>query len=81
MVADNVTSFLNHYNAKDLAIAISHDHRTLTQCFIGVCIEYINLFASLTPDQVDGRNWHSRELARKITATKEWEDHSRLPYV
>lgn len=80
IVADTVCNYLNHSNAKYVVMGLARQHRTLQQLVTRLCKEWFEHLASLSEDQVDGRNWASREMAKKVVATKEWQE-SYLPHV
>jgi hypothetical protein len=78
---ESVSRYLNGRNGKDLVQAVARDHRTLQQAFTGFCVAWLEHLSALPEGQYDLRNAASVDLAKAITATKEWEDHSRLPYI
>ena len=78
---DGVSRFINRNHSSDLVKAIAQDHRTLQQGFTILCVAWLEHLATLPEGQYDLRNAASVDLARAITKTTEWQEHSGLPYI
>lgn len=67
-LAGNITDYVNSYNSelgKDLALALSREHRTLQQSTIRTFLQVIEAFSE--PDyQTDGRNEATKKTSQRL---------------
>ena len=58
---------------------MGREHRTLQQTFTGLTLKWLKHMASLSDNEIDGRNEYSRQIARKLLSNIEaWEIHTPL---
>ena len=78
-VVDILFDYLNHSSHHGEFIEdAANKHRTLQQCFIKLCVAWLEHLATLKEYQYDARNQDSVELAKAITQTDAWEKHKYL---
>jgi hypothetical protein len=66
-----VSSFVNGMRRSDVTgfvTLMSYEHRTLQQCFTGICLAWLTHLAGLKEGEYDGRNEASVKVAREIVA-------------
>lgn len=81
-LARAITDYLgDSKNSRFVVMGMAQEHRTLQQCFTGLCVRWLEHLASLRDGQFDLRNQASVELARKLAQTDVWADAKYLPYI
>jgi len=66
-----VSSFVNGMRRSDVTEFVkemSYEHRTLQQCFTGICLAWLTHLAGLKEFEYDGRNEASVRIAKMILA-------------
>lgn len=76
-----ITGVINDlsFDAKDVAKALTYQHKTLQQGFTRLCVEWLRVCAAMDDMQIDPRNEASRAVARKLMANA--EDLPALPFI
>ncbi len=78
-IADAITSELNSFsfNAKDVARAMTSEHKTLQQNFTRLCVEWLKVCGS-EEYNYDDRNEASHEVGKKVAPLL---DDTCLPFI
>lgn len=81
-VSDKIMQMVNgmRVSPKHIAEAMSYDHRTLQQCFTGICVAWFKKLAEMErTGNYDLRNEASVKLAKKLE--HELADVEGLPFI